>query len=51
MNFGDWRKLFTQMDEINKVTADDVQRVAKKYFVEQMRTVGYTAKPAKGEAR
>ena len=28
VNYGDWRKLFTSIDDIDKVTADDVQRVA-----------------------
>ena len=49
VNFGDWRKLFTQLDEINKVTADDVQRVAKQYFVVETRTVGYSTQPPKQE--
>ena len=31
-NYGDWRKLFTSLDEIDKVTADDVQRVARAIF-------------------
>ncbi len=31
-NYGDWKKLFTSLDEIDKVTADDVQRVAKTIF-------------------
>jgi predicted Zn-dependent peptidase len=39
VNFGDWRKLFTQLDEYDKITADDVMRVAKKYFVPETRTV------------
>jgi predicted Zn-dependent peptidase len=30
--YGDWRKLFKDVDEIDKVTADDVQRVAKSLF-------------------
>ena len=29
VNYGDWRKLFTGIEDINKVTADDVQRVAR----------------------
>jgi predicted Zn-dependent peptidase len=37
--YGDWRKLFTQIDEYDKITADDVMRVAKKYFVPQTRTI------------
>src|SRR5262249_35729702 len=43
--YGDWRKLFTSLDEINKVTADDVQRVAKQYFVADSRTVALTVQP------
>lgn len=37
---GDWRNLFKQLDQIEKVTADDVQRVAKTYFATKNRTVG-----------
>jgi len=37
---GDWRNLFKQLDQIEKVTADDVQRVAKTYFTTKNRTVG-----------
>ncbi len=36
---GDYHKLFTAPEEYNKVTAADVQRVAKKYFTEKNRTV------------
>ncbi len=46
VNYGDWRKMFTGLDEINAVTADDVQRVARKYFVASGRTVAYTVTPA-----
>jgi predicted Zn-dependent peptidase len=28
-SYGDWRKLFTQLDDLNKVTAEDVERVAR----------------------
>jgi predicted Zn-dependent peptidase len=45
-NYGDWRKLFTSIDEIDKVTADDVQRVAKQYFTPVNRTIGTTYQPA-----
>jgi predicted Zn-dependent peptidase len=41
-NFGDWRRLFTELDDYNKVTADDVMRVAQKYLVKDQRTVAYT---------
>jgi len=45
--YGDWRKLFTGIDEINKVTAEDVQRVARQYFVPEARTVALTVQPKK----
>lgn len=37
---GDWRNLFRQLDRIDKVSAQDIQRVARTYFVERNRTVG-----------
>ncbi len=37
---GDWRNLFKQLDQINAVTAEDIQRVAKTYFTTKNRTVG-----------
>jgi predicted Zn-dependent peptidase len=49
-NYGDWRKLFTSIDDIDKVTADDVQRVSKQYFTTQNRTIGLTYQPH-GEAK
>jgi predicted Zn-dependent peptidase len=39
---GDWRNLFRQLDKIDKVTAEDIQRVAKEYFTTTNRTVGVT---------
>lgn len=44
-NYGDWRKLFTTIDDTDKVTADDVMRVARKYLVPETRTVVYTVPP------
>ena len=44
--YGNWRKLFTGLDEIEKVTAEDVQRVAKEYFGSSSRTLAYTVKGA-----
>jgi predicted Zn-dependent peptidase len=49
-NFGDWRKLFTSIDDIDKVTADDVQRVARQYLIPDTRTVAYTTVPSKTSA-
>src|SRR5271166_2354618 len=37
VNYGDWRKLFTSIDDIDKVTPDDVVRVAKQYLVRETR--------------
>ena len=44
-NYGDWKKLFTSLDEIDKVSADDVQRVARQYFTPGNRTVAVTFQP------
>ncbi|XZF13135.1 M16 family metallopeptidase [Chitinophagaceae bacterium MMS25-I14] len=40
MAAGDWRLAFIYRDNLKKVTADDVNRVIKKYFVKSNRTVG-----------
>ena len=37
--FGDYQKLFTAADSYNKVTKEDVRRVALKYFTSKNRTV------------
>jgi len=44
--YGDWRKLFTQLDDYGRVTAEDIQRAAKKYLVPEARTVVWTVQPA-----
>ncbi|MDR3746389.1 MAG: pitrilysin family protein [Acidobacteriaceae bacterium] len=47
--YGDWRQLFRELDEIDKVSKADVRRVANKVFVESNRTsarIEFTA-PAK----
>ena len=46
VNFGNWRKLFTSLDDIDKVTAEDVQRVARKYFISNARTEAFNFQPA-----
>jgi predicted Zn-dependent peptidase len=38
--FGDFRKMFDAPALYNKVTADDIKRVANKYFTKANRTVG-----------
>jgi len=40
VKLGSWQKLFTAIDEVNAVTAADIQRVAKSTFTEANRTVG-----------
>ncbi|HEV7521393.1 MAG TPA: pitrilysin family protein [Candidatus Angelobacter sp.] len=58
--YGDWRELFRQIDEIEKVTKADIRRVANKTFREENRTVATMeteapklspAAPAKGEQK
>jgi predicted Zn-dependent peptidase len=44
--FGDWRELFASIDGLEKVTAADVQRVARQYLAASQRTVAYTGQPA-----
>jgi predicted Zn-dependent peptidase len=46
VNYGDWRKLFTALEDINRVTAADVQRVARQYLAPGGRTVAFTVPPA-----
>src|SRR5881397_339296 len=52
LGMGDWRLMFLNRDRVRKVTADDVQRVAKYYFKADNRTVGLfipTAQPERTE--
>jgi predicted Zn-dependent peptidase len=51
VSYGDWRKLFTELEDYNKITVDDVQRVAAKYLTDGTRTVAYTYAPAEGGAK
>ena len=38
--FDDYKKLFSAPQDFAKVTAKDIQKVAKKYFTKKNRTVG-----------
>ncbi len=53
LRYGDWRELFRQIDRYDKVTKEDIKRVANKIFVPTNRTVGIveTAKPAAAAAK
>jgi hypothetical protein len=43
---GDWRSINTEIPSILKITAEDIQRVAKKYLTKENRTVATnTRKP------
>jgi len=50
VNYGDWRVLFKSIDIIGAVTADDVQRVAREYFVPKQRTVAWHVQPNAGDS-
>lgn len=50
--YGDWRLFFLHRDRIEKVTAEQVQQVAKKYLVASNRTLGKfipTGKPVRAK--
>lgn len=52
IGMGDWRLLFLHRDRLRATTADDVRRVAAKYFKPSNRTVGLfipTSKPDRAE--
>ncbi len=43
--FGDYRRMFRQVAEIEAITAEDIQRVSKEYFVRRNRTVTIIVQP------
>jgi predicted Zn-dependent peptidase len=43
--YGDWKKLYTLIDDVAKVTEDDVLRVAQRYLNSNNRTMVFTAIP------
>jgi predicted Zn-dependent peptidase len=49
-NYGDWRKLFTTLDDLDQVKAEDVQRAAVRYFVATGRTTVSTTLPGQSGA-
>jgi predicted Zn-dependent peptidase len=51
--FGDWRELFKQVENLDKVTKADIRRVASQTFVASNRTVGKieTLRPAAADSQ
>jgi predicted Zn-dependent peptidase len=49
--YGDWRELFRQVEKIDRVTAEDVKRVANATFIDNNRTVAKLESIAKGGAK
>jgi predicted Zn-dependent peptidase len=43
--FGDWKTLYAQIEDISKITEDDVLRVAQRYLIPANRTTVFTAIP------
>ncbi len=37
---GDWRAVFTKLEDLKEVTVEDIQRVANEYLVKSNRTIG-----------
>jgi len=49
--YGDWRRIQTHLAKIDAVTAQDVRRVAEKYFLATNRTVGEIVQSAKSSEK
>jgi zinc protease len=47
--FGNYKKLFTTPEDYAKVTKEDIQQVAQKYFTEENRTVGIMQSTEEGK--
>lgn len=48
---GTWKEIFTQLDDLEAVTLDDLQRVANTYLVKENRTVGMIQNTSTADAQ
>jgi predicted Zn-dependent peptidase len=48
--YGDWRRLFRALDDLPRLTPQDVLRAASRYFVANGRTVVYGVPPGQSDA-
>jgi zinc protease len=48
-SYGDWRKLFTALDDLNRAKAEDMQRAAGRYFVATGRTTVQIVLPGQSD--
>lgn len=48
---GDWRNLFKELEKIDKVTPEDIMRIANQIFVKNNRTVGIVKTTSTQEAK
>jgi predicted Zn-dependent peptidase len=49
-SYGDWRKLFTLLDDLDQAKASDVLRAANRYLIASGRTTVYTVPPGQSGA-
>jgi len=49
--YGDWRQLFLQLDNVDKVTKADIRRVANQVFIPSNRTIAWTETEAPEQAQ
>lgn len=45
IRYGDWKKFILETEELQKVSLDDLKRVAQSYLIKSNRTVGIIQKP------
>ncbi len=48
---GDWKNLFKELEKIDKVTSEDIMRIANKIFIKSNRTVGIVQTTSSSESK